>query len=251
MIFKAIHIYPNSNQSLDELLSKLFIKIDQCELTNKFNWFFVRYFDDDGLHIRLRIQDLAIKSSGFQKLISEFNFKWMPYLPEIDRYGGEGNMTQCEFFFIRSSCLVKNIYIENKSINYENRLLFAISINILIYKTNLTKNEFRKANNTFFKEWLNYNSSILKIDKVDLVNSFELAYSKQISNNLIHNVKEILEYFQHILDKEFLLIELRCPINRKIGIINSIIHMSNNRLGINNQDESYLSFLTTKIMLEK
>lgn len=133
-------------------------------------YFFVRYTDPQGTHIRLRIRrsDSAVTTditeglfAALQELVSEGTISHVaqvPYLQEVDRYGGAVSMGLCEEIFCAdSSACINTLSTWNRNSD-EGYLTALASIDILLEQLGLSaiedKLEFSsRAADSFSKEF--------------------------------------------------------------------------------------------------
>lgn len=222
----------------------------------------------------------------FGKLYDNNSIQMIEYIPETDRYGGINAMSISESQFCSSSEATLKLLKLNKCWDYDTAMGYAIKLNLSFARVFFTNNQdllnfYSLLTNQMFtlipglyygKEESNY----LK-NKNELYSVFENEFQKQKSNivpyifsflDLIDSENSIKDAWLkswisemnkvkdelHGLEK---LNKIKCPgedivnvnINRDLGlwyIYFSYIHMINNRLGIKNSDEAFLSFLINK-----
>lgn len=292
----SIHIYQikEHNIFLTQVIEPLVF--DLLKLKKIIQYFFIRYSDELGRHIRLRLlinnNHLEIKSllsSHFGGQLSFFeipnrsNFvnnleylRYSIYEPETDRYGGIAGIGVAEKYFFYSSNAAFNILIElTAKSNYSILLGKAMLLHIVSAKSfDLSIKDLI----LFFKilsiKWLPYTGFTIKNESENLSRElFESNFASQKENiiNLIKNIFEsdefltnskTLEWFQNSIEVKNDFIALLNTNNLDIPnteyfkeisnsnkiyslwpIYSSCFHMTNNRLGILNQDESLLYYL--------
>ncbi|NOS85142.1 MAG: hypothetical protein HOP31_08365 [Ignavibacteria bacterium] len=219
----------------------------------------------------------------FSKLYENNSIQIIEYMPEIDRYGGINAMNISESQFCASSEATLKVIKLHKSWNYDTAMGYAIKLNLSFARVFFENNSdllhfYSLLTNQMFTliPGLYYGkeeSDFLK-NKNEFYSVFENEFQKQESNivpyifsflGLIDNENNIKDTWLrswmiemkkvkdelHELEK---LNKIKYPgediinvnINRDYGlwyIYFSYIHMINNRLGIKNRDESFLSFL--------
>ncbi|MHA2700656.1 lantibiotic dehydratase C-terminal domain-containing protein [Streptococcus agalactiae] len=170
---------------------------------NKYDWVDRQYFYKEGIIDFEGNNDLYWGKNG--------SVKEIPYIQEIERYGGSlKSMQYSEDIFIESSKLSRLL---NK-LSYEKRVivafeLFVNSIN-MFFRTRKAKKDFLKIYNSFWEKY--------KIGKFQIENNskFRIIY-----NNL--SCREIYMDYLKLLQPNVMLSE---------EILFSHLHMTNNRLGI-------------------
>ncbi len=206
------------------------------------------------------------------------------YQPEVVRYGGMEAMVIAEKIFFLSSKIVLQIMQEEKSWDYQKALTSAICMHLsFIHAAGMNEKEYIPFFSYISQQWLfsmlrrqpAFQEEYLK-HKEHILNAFERSY-EQIHNTLIpfmndfmvglNNIQEyedawisdwhegLKEYLQDLknvllsgqftnVDHSGVLKEKNIPL--LWSIYSSLIHMTNNRLGILNRDESYLGFLISR-----
>lgn len=266
MIWLSVHIF--YDDSLDFLLKKGIQPFINKNNKFIFRWFFIRY-TEGGQHIRLRLkinknQEAKIQTAVndffndfFQKINNENNLPksrlvFIDYKPEIDRYGGKIGIEISEQLFQYSSEFVAE-FIDVDS-NYENKLMIAALMN---YNLGLVFFENKNQLNSFFEKiasnWLNFNIQHLQIPQQQIIKTLKtikndtksmilpllLEYQYNFKNDIEDDFCDWRK--QHFKIKQQL---LKSKLTKPISIIlESYIHMNNNRLGISNFDESLVSDL--------
>jgi thiopeptide-type bacteriocin biosynthesis protein len=272
MIWLSVHLF--YDDSLDFLLIngiQPFINEHKKSLSN---WFFIRY-TEGGQHIRLRLKIDENQAINMRSIIKEYfndflqkfssidkvknsknNFnsrlEFPKYEPEMERYGGEIGLKISEQFFQYASEFVLEYLDENS--DYENKLLIATLMNYnlgLVYFED--KNELEHFFEKIAADWLNFNFQYLELPKQQIIQQIKAikADTKPILQPLlkeyfINNKTGMEDDFsdwrkQNLEIKQQLLkLKRTKPISK---ILESYIHMNNNRFGISNFDESLVSEL--------
>jgi len=246
------------------------------------NFFFIRYYDR-GYHIRLRLKhgveekDFEIKNYLTNYLTDYINtfpskrdsveinhlpnnhFFFTEYEPEIERYGGAEAIIIAENQFQFSSSVIFKIIKETSEWTYQEAIIKAIYLNLafcysIIAETKETIS-FLKYN---FDNWLiNVYNSNSTHNRKEVITNYESQYEIR-KNNLNPTIKALWLALNEnaIFEEEWmntwvsemqktsyqlnLVIKNRKPL---YSIFDSYLHMTNNRLGILNRDESYISYL--------
>lgn len=251
--------------------------------------FFVRYWEG-GPHIRLRIsvkeqglQDakalLALYSSHFfeqhpscrddagykqVKLFPNDTLQYIPYEPEIDRYGNAGSISWAERQFAASSAYVLAHIHDTSSWDDSVALLHAIRMNMaLLFALGEGEELTLYICRRFVQAWLPrlYDPAADPVSQQQcytrsLQSRFD-AYAGSLTsatawlweNMGMGTAEDRLEAFITANRKIFSQYRrLNFDQNKYADIIGSFIHMGHNRLGISNFDEAYIMFLTLKCM---
>ncbi|MCY9160072.1 thiopeptide-type bacteriocin biosynthesis protein [Bacillus atrophaeus] len=183
----------------------------------------------------------------------------VPYIPEIERYGGKVGIQIAEEYFCFSSEFVREI-LQNQHLN-TNRMAVALDIMYIIFKSfcedDLKMEEYEGFWSQYAKGWLDWESveyvekirlkaemqvkklgEQLKVNLETMWNQFKLngVYRGIKSNNLLGMMSTIAQ-----LTKSVPLIDFNNTSERRI--IGSYMHMHNNRLGVYPAQEAYLSLL--------
>ncbi|KIC01665.1 hypothetical protein OA88_12815 [Flavobacterium sp. JRM] len=232
---------------VDKLTKKGFIK----------KWFFIRYNDEDGNHIRVRF--LLEKSEFILNCIqhikkSIFNFEkeqliWKTttdkYVRELERYGFK-TIEETETLFNNDSiCSLNFIATLEGDISEKNRWLFALlSVHEFLNDFDFSiKNRIELFNylKSKFSDEFSIDSSINK----EINKKFSL-YIVDIENLLIHKELNEVTVFAYQLIKERS-IKNRLPVSQ----IKSIINKQKNDLTIDNLILSYVHMICNRIFLTK
>jgi len=283
-------------------------------------FFFIRYWEQ-GPHIRLRFKgDTAVLENKlkpkldayfkkyFRKNPSErvepewlkelpleqvwfpnHSIQYIPYEPEIERYGGPEGILIAEKQFQASSEVVLNILAESQNWSYERALGAAIQLHLgFAYALGMTLEEATAFFTRLFESWFGWGLGLFDYEKNQPVNDYEKQKSEflELFENQFNLQKKMLLPFHQTLwqalesragfenqwqnywlqgmrdiNDELLASQrsgqLNYPPGRQISpkikvpksrqllwlILNSYVHMTNNRLGILNRDEAYLGYL--------
>lgn len=279
-----------------DILSPFLENKENLKLFEKY--FFIRY-SESGSHLRVRflgdkselekelktrfenqisqnISDFFTernKIDGKRVLdVSKFFIKWVPYEPEIERYGGKEAIKVAEEYFFYSSNtaveLIKLLQVNDKSSRLGKGLALIV---IILFKFCNQKEKSIKLISSYSSGYLR---AIAKEEKYyeAWVDTFNAGFNSQSEKlvELVNNLWQILEdgeELPEILDNfsknmEVVSEKLRLlSMHNKIvyretqindwdtcvfSIVPSYIHMMNNRLGITIQEESYLAHLVSK-----
>ncbi|MFW0715529.1 thiopeptide-type bacteriocin biosynthesis protein [Pedobacter sp. N23S346] len=265
----GMHIFYDGD--VDELLKRSiapFVSRWKSFLSPISPWFFIRYWEG-GSHIRLRFQAEpiyheqiieALNRDFFQFQYAEFKVEkvlTVDYLPEINRYGNEESILWAEqHFAISSACILNWLLIRNTTSQI---LIQAIRLHLtLLFCTQWKLEKLITICDFFIKGWLPklYRPEFsIETEKQYWLNQFEQALSpkkellclaaeafwKELNEDTIADELakyktsnlEMMNQYKNAGFNEFKLQE----------IISSLMHMTNNRLGIANQEEAYLMYV--------
>ncbi|MGO4294260.1 thiopeptide-type bacteriocin biosynthesis protein [Chitinophaga sp. RAB17] len=237
------------------------------------SYFFIRYYDRYGFHIRLRykttepqiLRDRLIdKLSGLK--LDQFTISSIrprKYTREVARYGGRSRIGLAENYFRLSSDIILALISRERKWSYDLALGTAIKLHyVAIHAIALTGKNQRRLLEGLHTGWLQYilDASKGAWEKQQLLDAFETSFQRQqpIFDKLI--VKgaddEVLQRWasgnQNIAAE--ITKTVRPPVNTsdsKIGdlvvdIFHSYLHMTNNRLGIKNIDECFIFYVLLK-----
>ncbi len=268
----SVHLF--YDDSLNFLLEKGIVPFIEQHQNLMFSWFFIRYMEK-GQHIRLRMLVNAAAESEMKDIVTVYfnhyfnhfpsddkvlidgNFlnnsiQFIDYQVETERYGGTEGVLIAEQFFNQSSVLITN-YIEAMT-TYETVLLGAMVMNLYV---GLSYNPENVATffETIYKNWLQFNVQYLTLSESEIVIKFELIFQEQKATltEIIEAViqsysdeKAVIDGFEtwqmttQTISERLKNANLSKPITM---ILESYIHLNNNRFGISNFDESFLAYL--------
>ena len=260
-----ISCYIYCDTTANEFLVKKIFPITQYALKNKLanQYFFIRYGDKYGFHIRLRFKgEINLLEYTLRPLLEKSftNNRFTRYRPEIQRYGGVEAMLIAEKLFEASSNTALSFLKSSDYSDYERSLGFALQMNLsMLHSFGLHKDEAQdffkhftiKSNINGFKNNLNqqYASIIPTLSHMwsilDQNNSFEYEWFNEWIREVKIIEKDIKKvYTKHLLNPRY---------SKKLHIHNplwylydSYLHMNNNRLGIYRIDELFLIYILNK-----
>jgi hypothetical protein len=283
-LWQSKHIFIHDYRLIDEfLIEELF------PLTKEFmldEWFYIRYWQG-GPHIRLRYKNTSDKQNRqfedklFERLMSfktkylhhsfeevvyddritkleqvsdlavypNFSIQKIPYIAEVDRYGGDEAMQYSEKLFTKSSILVGYIMAQ---VDWPKRYMIAFDLMYHSYKTaerlGLTRSE-----TTFFESYNHvWQSFEQKNIHVPIIKSLTNRLTKNRAQDSVPEVYN--EYLQSLEDEFENIIQTQTMYSAEnlFYVMVSHIHMLNNRLGISPENEHFLSsiFLTREEVLQ-
>lgn len=194
--------------------------------------------------------------------------QYIEYIPEIDRYGGEYAILEAEKHFEQSSNAVLELMAEGSwSFNIAQakvlqlHILFLEAINISQQNKNLMLDRMAKS------PWRNRAQKIVgEIDMIDNVLERQYNKNKNALKNMFLQLKELTnseneminypilnQFYKDIKKTDQKLNELARSKKieftvsdselQRINLYPSYLHMLNNRMGLKNHDEIYMSFI--------
>lgn len=260
---------------LIELIKPFIEKLEKKDYVSTF--FFIRYWED-GPHVRLRLLPKNDHNAAhiisllnttaklfFDEcaLVSSYRIEFKDYVREIERYGGKVNIIEAEKIFKISSRTILDIIDDNyNNWDYSLAISYAIQMHVvlakLLFKNNLDEMIvfFQKVYSNWFFYSIKIDETEEKVDDVEVKKvklAFEDSFNKQktVINNMIkYLLQEKIEV--SISTKWFLESKLvnsnqysfkNCDDLTLFAVYDSLIHMTNNRLGIYLRDESFIAFL--------
>ncbi|SRR5258708_2501357 len=245
----------------DKLLNHNILPVIQTIFQRKWakQYFFIRYFDKKGQHIRLRFKGEPEHMKKRIKPLLRKTFpscRFIPYLPELNRYGGKTGMLLAQELFEASSNVILSFLAENQKPNYEHSLGFSLQLNVsMVHALEMQKKEAIAFfdHTSVHNDPRNYEKNAAKDAALFPFLShlwFELD-KHRIFDKYWFTVwlKEVTK-FQKKLQEAYEDRKLN-PIDPKQKhqqhplwyFYESYIHMNNNRLGITTTDESYIAYI--------
>ncbi|SEJ69942.1 thiopeptide-type bacteriocin biosynthesis domain-containing protein [Dyadobacter koreensis] len=219
-----------------------------------------------------------IDTPGGEIIYPNDSVQFIDYNPEIKRYGGNHGIELAEEHFELSSTVTLQLICRPCDFDYEQRLAHAINLNLAFAKCVFkSKNEKTIFYKHLFHQWLPHamfalNRSGENIIGYDMIQeSYEALFQKNkkslhqykyLIDELIESNEKFEENWMNIwiertikihceltaLNELKLLADTDSPeINSINNIYLSYFHMLNNRLGIQNKDESLVSYLLFKL----
>ncbi|MCI8504476.1 MAG: lantibiotic dehydratase [Dorea sp.] len=249
--FKLYGIGHRGDELLSERLPKLLNKLENPE------HFFLRYSDEKGSHLRIRIKckdeetaymQLGVINKWIQEqmdmeLINDAVFD--TYFREINRYGGKELIEPCEQIFFKDSVTVEKL-LHRSRIDDEKELEKMYMIGISFILKNLTidlndmfslidsagfRNKYRNEYRERRQQYIQYVRAVLSEEETEYL---DIAREHE-------QEKKVLNTFAERLEKQ---LQEEKNTNSRENIVFSIIHMYCNRLtGIRAYEEKYLELV--------
>ncbi|MCL1671186.1 thiopeptide-type bacteriocin biosynthesis protein [Elizabethkingia ursingii] len=255
----------NADQVLKEIVHPAIDEV-QYKLKKTVKFFFIRYFEN-GYHIRLRLLLSPEESPLFRPLLThhisdsgiKIILKEAQYIPETERYGNSDTIVYAENQFYASSCFVLNQLTESIPLTVSERYSIALNTHLAFFKGMGLSSEYSlHLCDKFVESWLpipvSFDANEKEQYKESLLSAFQRQfdlYKDSLYKNAI-NFWNLADTSRDPFTLQF--IETNREVNKKYTdshlsteaideALLSFIHMTNNRIGIINSEESYLLFL--------
>ena len=271
----AAHIYYSGDLNL--LLTAAlapFIKDNMKQLDPHIPWFFIRY-PEGGDHIRFRMntiypdyvrEKLERETALFFKQYPQRNMRieHFPYEPEITRYGDEETLFWAELHFsVSSQCILK--WLCDNQLQMPSARIYAIQLHLLLLlSTGWSSATLLSLCDHFIDDWMQVFYPVKKEikDKDKWLYAFKNALTPQkellfeathefwinAGKNLLTSAT-LLSYFE----KNKLVMAgynaAGLSVKQLTVAITSMMHMTHNRLGIENPEEAYIMYCTRSCLL--
>jgi thiopeptide-type bacteriocin biosynthesis protein len=262
----------DADHLLREIVHPTVLDIQQ-KLEKEVKFFFIRYFEN-GYHIRLRMFLSAEESAQFLPLLkkhisiykdlykTDLSWKEAQYIPETERYGNTDTIAHAESQFHATSRFVLHHLVNNSTLTDSERYLLAMKTHLIFFKgMGLSPNCCQQVCNRFIQSWLplpfSENQEEQEKNRKSLLAAFQVqfeAYQALLCENLsifLDSLNTAADPFaaelletNHRVKKKYAHAQL--PSEAVDEAFLSFIHMTNNRIGIVNAEESYLLFLIMK-----
>ncbi|MGI9158495.1 MAG: thiopeptide-type bacteriocin biosynthesis protein, partial [Saprospiraceae bacterium] len=223
--------------------------------------FFIRYEDEQGLHLRLR---LRAKQAHVRDTLAPALEAWLAnratwtevaYEPETDRYGGPEGLALAEEHFHQSTRVVLTRLHAQES--YGDALFDVLRLHtILAYAARMTRAEAAEYFGRLADQWLLVFFQPGEIGWEEQVKAeFEAAAVQQ--KDEVGEVLQALwsdleaqkpadmppEWRRWLRANQSILPQFGDKLEK---VLPSLLHLSGNRMGLHNQDEVYLLYLLSK-----
>ncbi|GGI23299.1 thiopeptide-type bacteriocin biosynthesis protein [Pedobacter mendelii] len=282
----SAHIYFLDLELVLTELVKPFIDENKEWLTGPDAWFYIRY-GEGGSHIRLRLHTCLASSlaelllNAASKFYANYQFafimtgtdgkeyiesncvKFLPYEPETSRYGGPDAIRLAEQYFMASSAItLERIY----RLRYTPQNNFTEAIRhhlLLMFACKFVILEVNDICLSFIDNWLKPLCNPIKSEAEEILlwhHQFERLFQR-----IGHTLQVAAAHFwtaieNGSLDSEWLkfrisnilimrqYLDAQLPKSTLNETLRSLMHMTHNRLGISNQEESYLMYCTYRCL---
>lgn len=267
MNWLSIHFYPLENQDVF-LVRSLKPFLQQYIWSNRgTRAFFIRYQDERGPHIRIRLrgeaswmeETLRPAFEGWQE--GRGTWEEVPYIPEIERFSGEANIGLVEEYFHLSSRVVLD-RLAREQHTYGDSMFDALRMHaIATHATGISMEQAAGFFGQLTEQWLPLFYVPDTASDPDIYADIKASFKKNYAPQAFE-LRTILSELWKMLDKEkfdkkqpewarwalgnqLIFKELGKGLNPSLP---SLLHLTNNRLGLNNQDEVYLNFILSKAL---
>jgi thiopeptide-type bacteriocin biosynthesis protein len=230
--------------------------------------FFTRYEDARGPHVRLRLRG---ESAWVEETLRPAFEGWMAdrgewvevdYVPENERFGGEEAMAWSEEYFHVSSRVVLD-RLSSEAFTYGDALFDALRMHAMtVFAAGFDREKAAWYFGQLCEQWLPLFFQPAEEDSIENVRTEVLAGFAQNFEPQKGSLQESLtelwaaleagkldanrpEWARWLQGNQLILKELGEKLERALP---SLIHLNNNRLGVNNQDEVYLNFILSKVL---
>ncbi len=263
----SIHLYPLENQDVF-LVRSLRPFLQQHIWANRgARAFFIRYQDELGPHIRLRMRG---EESWMEETLGPAFTSWqeglgdwrnVPYIPETERFGGEEALGLAEEYFHLSSRVALD-RLAREQHTYGDSMFDALRMHtIAAHAAGMNQEKAAHYFGRLAEQWLPlFFAPEGEPDPgffAEIKSGFEQNYAPQAEV-----LRATLSELWKALDKEKF--DKKQPewarwslgnqmVFKELGksldlALPSLLHLTNNRLGLNNQDEVYLNFILSKAL---
>jgi thiopeptide-type bacteriocin biosynthesis protein len=199
------------------------------------------------------------------------NLKFDQYIPETNRYGGIELINYAEIMFNLSTSMVIEFFkMKNNSSLYNSKIeaviIFHFTLICEVYDFRIDK--IKEQLKFSYTRWITYYNQDYKDENKDSIGSKIKSLEAVVDSNDITEFSKLIElsYQIHKEDdlnsfdsifanwikgtREYVNMLNKSSIDEisKFNIIDSLMHMMNNRFGISNNDESFLYFLLFKTL---
>jgi thiopeptide-type bacteriocin biosynthesis protein len=228
--------------------------------------FFIRYADEQGPHLRLRFKGDTDWLNEVVLPALEQHFKpyghWIdqPYTPEPQRFGGVEALVLAEEHFHISSRVVLD-RLQRTPYAYNDAMFDALRLNMMaVLAAGLNRHETQRYFAALSRSWvLNFFAS--DTSQNELIASVEADFDAAMAPQKTAITDELDALWKALLKEKF---DTNQPewlrwyrgnvlIFKSLGentekAMPSLLHLTNNRLGIINQDEAYLMYILGKTL---
>lgn len=232
-------------------------------------FFYIRYSDADGPHLRLRFRGTEEWLSGVLRpaleplLSAEGHWKVLDYVPEPARFGGEAALPWAEeHFHISSRVALDRINRDNYV--YGDTLFDAMRLHVsAAFAAGLTVDQSSAYFDGLCNQWIGafFSPADDAMDAALLRKEVRADFDKTLDPQFAFLQDALRQMYRALQDQQF---DVKQPewlrwfrgnelIFKELGkdlekALPSLLHLTNNRLGVNNQDEAYLLFVLGKVL---
>ena len=262
-IWLSYHVYTELNRT-EVLSNRVTSIIEWVENNESIHQFFYIRYNEGGKHLRLRFEssNSAIKEidSMVRRCFFSNQFQVMEesYNPEISRYGGSDALPTAEEYFQLSSKVCLAVLNEKPHDILSRALILHFAMAKACSKKPVELIQFFKR---YLHNWFSYSGLLEQHSDINRIakDYFEPRYIEMNTAAFFQNLSETFESNESTeiswLDSWYqgnreLLGKLDLLLNEEafFSVLESLMHMTNNRLGIQNYDESFLAYLLKRIL---
>lgn len=266
----SIHFYPEDKSQ------EQFLAVTYRSFLEKNVWsergvraFFIRYEDESGHHLRLRWKGSAewLQKTLEPAFAAHFKkkgaWKLAEYVPEPDRFGGEEALVLAEEHFHISTRVVL-ARMARPNYEYGDALFDAMRLQVsAVRSAGLSLPEMAAYFDRLCTQWTRvfFNKEDEAMSDADFQARVRAAFDKNMQPQY-HFLKDALTQFYHSLEapqpdpkqpewmrwlkgNELVFNALGTNLEKALP---SLLHLTNNRLGIYNQDEAYMLYVLSKVL---
>jgi len=267
MNWLSIHLYPLENQ--DVFLVRALRPFLQQYIWAKrgTRGFFIRYQDEQGPHIRIRLRGA---SDWIEETLRPAFAGWMeargawqeqPYIPETDRFGGEEAMAWAEeHFHLSSRVSLERLATEQHT--YGDSMFDALRMHsITAHAAGMNQRQAALYFERLTEQWLPLFYTSDGSPETALFSEIRAGFEKNLASQK-EDIRATMAELWKALDKEkfdkkqpewarwalgnqLIIKNLGNNLDRALP---SLIHLSNNRLGLHNPDEVYLNYILAQTL---
>ena len=269
MTWLSIHFYPLETENV-------FLTRAVKPFLEQYIWpqkgtraFFIRYDDEKGRHIRLRLRgEAAWMEETLRPALKgwfEGRGEWaeVAYTPETARFGGETGMALAEEYFHVSTRVVLG-RLSREAFTYGDAMFDALRMHtITAFAAGIERNKAAWYFGQLCDQWMttffgdNEGNTTAPEMQAALKADFEKSAERQtgelrlVLDELWKSLaaekfdKKQPEWARWFHGNQLILSEFGTNTDK---VLPSLLHLTNNRLGVNNQDEVYLNYILSKAL---
>lgn len=264
MHWLSIHFYPLETQDvfLARAVKPFLEHYIWPQKTNRA--FFIRYQDEKGPHIRLRMRGEAdwventLKEAFAGWFRDRGEWQEVPYVPEPERFGGGEALAWAEEHFHVSTHVTLD-RIARDQFTYSDGMFDALRLNLTIaFAAGLDQKKTRWYFDQLTEQWLSlFFAAETDAEKTEIKESFaaSLEGQKDSLNEALTGFRNMLEegktdsmepeWLRWLRGNQLIMEGLADKMEMALP---SLIHLTNNRMGIHNQDEVYLNYILSQVL---
>lgn len=274
-------IYPGRFEALDLILREIVAPSVDCAraMIGIEQWFYLRYFDERGPHLRLRFKGDAESISALQQAVDDLLSRELPritrtspqpmrgllplpypvdtfdhvgyeygmYEPEYEKYGGHTGVAIAEGFFHISSEIVLKMMLKQENLNMLSRALIALLLMHGAAKEALPEQQRDAYWERYSQYWLGGEGSAAS-RRMDTVIAAAQRRGDGVSRActqllLEEGIPDLVATYQAGVRDALSKAQQAGITVPSAGLCFHYMHLTNNRLGISPWDEGYLARL--------